>query len=92
MRIPYDTTFTRLGYNHNSIASNYGKVSQEIASGKKISEGYEDPSIFVDTLRLDYEQTTLNQVKDISQKAQLFALNTDDILSQMTTAFDTFKV
>ena len=92
MRIPYNTTYTRLGYNHNNIADAYGKTSLEIASGKKISAGYEAPVAFLDNLRLEYEQTTLNQVKDVSEKAQLFSLNTDDVLSQMTTAFDAFKV
>ena len=74
----------------NSIKKLYD-INKQMASTMKIQNSFEDSSIYVDTMRLNYEITTLDQVMETSSKAQTFAKNTDSTLNQFTTSLDTFK-
>ena len=67
------------------------KVERGISSGLQISNSFEDTSKYIDTMRLNYEISTLEQVKKSSSKAQVFTQNTDKILNQFTSALDKFK-
>lgn len=74
----------------NAIKKLYD-INKQMSSKMKIQNSYEDSAIYVDTMRLNYEITTLDQVKETSSKAQTFSQNTDATLNQFTTALDTFK-
>ena len=74
----------------NSIKKLYD-INKQMASKMKIQNSFENSSIYVDTMRLNYEITTLDQVKETSSKAQTFSQNTDATLNQFTTALDSFK-
>ena len=66
-------------------------INQQMSSKMKIQNSYEDSSIYVNTMRLDSELVTLEQVKEASSKAQTFSQNTDSTLNEFTTALDSFK-
>jgi flagellar hook-associated protein 3 FlgL len=66
-------------------------VNNQISSGSKIQNSYEDSGIYVDTMRLNHEISTLEQVKKTSSKAQTFANNTDSTMSQFTDTLTRFK-
>ena len=58
---------------------------------KKIVYAHEDTSVFVDTMRLDNEVTTLTQVKQNAQKALEFSTNTDTTINNISSVLDTMK-
>ncbi|EHA2140313.1 hypothetical protein JKH58_000772, partial [Campylobacter coli] len=63
MRITNKLNFT------NSISTSMGaqsslyQISQQLSSGIKIQNSYEDASVYIDNTRLEYELKTLEQVK-----------------------------
>ncbi len=67
------------------------KTNAQIASGLKIQNSFEDSGTYVDTMRLNYEVATLEQVKESSTKAQTYANNTDKVLNQFSDSLTTFK-
>ena len=76
---------------HQNALQKLYDVDQQLSSGLKIQHSFQDSSVFIDTMRLNYEIATLEQGIQASQKAQKFSQNTDDILSQFSKALDTFK-
>jgi len=66
-------------------------TNAQLASGLKIQNSFEDSGIFVDTMRLNYEVASLEQIKETTSKAQTFANNTDKTLNQFTSSLDQFK-
>ncbi len=66
-------------------------VNTQISSGSKIQNSYEDSSIYADSMRLNDEISTLDQVKKSSSKAQTFANNTDTTMNQFDDTLIKFK-
>lgn len=66
-------------------------VNAQISSGSKIQNSYEDSSIYVDSMRLDNEISTLSQVKKSTSKAGTFADNTDATINQFNDTLIKFK-
>lgn len=67
-------------------------VNKQIASGQKIQYAHEDPGVFIDTLRLDNEITTLSQVKTSSQSAYKISTQTDTTIGQIVKTIESMKV
>ncbi len=84
MRITNQMMFSSSQYDYSKTMQNLYKIDRSISSGTKIQQGYEDAMIYDNTMRLDYDLTTLKQVKLTSQKAQTFANNSDKAMNQMT--------
>lgn len=91
MRVTQFNYYNRFTNDQQGIKQLLEKLSRQISSGKKIKNGFEDPQIFADTLRLDYEETTLTQAIDVSKDAQNFANNTDSVMFQFTDGLTRFK-
>ena len=91
MRVTQFNYYNRFTNDQQGIKQQLEKLSRQISSGKKIKNGFEDPQIFADTLRLDYEETTLTQAIDVSKDAQNFANNTDSVMFQFTDGLTRFK-
>ena len=83
----YSTSVTE----HQSAMKKLYDIDKQLASGMKIQNSFENSSVYVDTMRLNYEIATLEQTKESSSKAQTFALNTDSTLNQMEEALEQFK-
>ncbi len=91
MRITNQMFYSNMNYQYKNSMNGLFGATKQLSSGLKIQYGYEDASAFVDTMRLDYNITTLEQVQKSSSKAQTFANNSDKILNQVTDSFATFK-
>ncbi|BDY12181.1 flagellar hook-associated protein FlgL [Hydrogenimonas cancrithermarum] len=91
MRITQNNFFNTFVSDQQNIKEQLNRLNQQISSGMKIKYGYEDPSVFTDTLRLDYEEHTLTQAVDVATDAQNFANNTDSVMFQFTDALTRFK-
>ncbi|MCI7582771.1 flagellin, partial [Campylobacter sp.] len=75
----------------NSAVKNYDSI-EKLSAKMKITRPYEDVGIYVDATRLDYEATTLEQIKEATTKASEFAKNTDQTLKDFVDTLDSFKV
>ena len=90
MRITQNNFYNTFINDQQSIKQQLDAVSRQISSGMKIKYGYEDPSVFTDTLRLDYEEHSLSQAVSVATDAQSFANNTDSVMFQFTDALTRF--
>ncbi|MCI7022710.1 MAG: hypothetical protein MR964_00535 [Campylobacter sp.] len=75
----------------NSAVKNYDSI-EKLSAKMKITRPYEDVGIYVDATRLDYEATTLEQIKKATTKASEFAKNTDQTLKDFVDTLHSFKV
>ena len=91
MRVTQNNFYNSFIYDQQNFKTELNTVNRQISSGVKIKYGYEDTSVFADTLRLDYEEHSLNQVVNVATDAQNFANNTDSVMFQFTDALTRFK-
>ena len=91
MRITNGLLYSTSISNYRTSSTALYNVNQQIASGMKIQNSYEDTSIYVDSMRLSSQLTTLSQASSSSSKASSFASNTDATLTDMTTQIEKFK-
>lgn len=92
MRATMSGYYRNLQFDQNKVANELFDVTKQISSGQKIQYAHEDTSVFVDTVRLDNEMTTLTQVKQNAQKAVQFSSNTDTTMNDMTKILEAMKV
>ncbi|HEB9286760.1 TPA: flagellar hook-associated protein FlgL [Campylobacter coli] len=92
MRITNKLNFT------NSISTSMGaqsslyQISQQLSSGIKIQNSYEDASVYIDNTRLEYELKTLEQVKQATNSAKEMTQNSMKALQDMVKLLKDFKV
>lgn len=91
MRVTNSLFYKNTVNNYQRNMQELYKTNAQIASGLKIQNSFEDSGVYVDTMRLNYEIATLEQVKESSAKAQTYANNTDKVLNQFSDALDKFK-
>ena len=92
MRVGSYEVYRQFVSNQNQALGDLLRINNQLSSGKQIQYGYEDTNIYVDTLRLDAEKATLEQVADTTQKATTFSDNTDVAIGQLKDALEQFKV
>ena len=92
MRATLSGYYRNLQFDQNRVAKELFDVTKQISSGQKIQYAYEDNSVFIDTVRLDNEVTTLTQTEQNAQKALQFSTNTDTTMNEMTKILDSMKV
>ena len=92
MRVGSSAVYTNFINNQQRNLVNLLEVNNQISSGLKIQFGYQDNTIYQDTLRLINEKATLHQISDSTQKAKTYSDNTDVAISQMKEALESFKV
>lgn len=68
------------------------KINQQIGTGSIISNSYEGANTYIDSVRLEYEIETLEQVKNAANMASEMMKNTDSALGQMVSLIKQFKV
>ncbi len=91
MRLTNSLLYSNSLRNYRSSSEKLYNINQQIASGMKIQNSYEDTGVYVDTMRLNYEISTLTQSSESSSKAKSFADNTDSTLTEISSKFDLFK-
>ena len=72
--------------------SNLYKTYNQVSSGYKIQNSYEDASTSITNNRLSYEYATLSQVEEASTLADELMKNTDSTMEEMVSLINTFKV
>lgn len=77
--------------NYQQGMLNVNKHNQQISSGTKIQNSYDDAGIYNDGMRLDYEITTLEQVVEATLKSQNFSKNTDKQMQEFSKQLEIFK-
>lgn len=92
MRVTQSSYYNNLRKDQKNTQHEIVNVNRQIASGKSIEYGYENPEVFSDTLRLDNEINGLQQAETIAQRAVSFTDYTDSSLSDMKDVLDKFKV
>ncbi len=91
MRVTNSLIYAGFLNDYRKSSSSLSKLTSQLSSGKKIDNSFEDSSVYVDTMRLTKEQSSLLQIKDVSTQAKSFADNSDQILNQFTKSMDSFK-
>jgi len=91
MRVTQNNFYNGFINDQQNYKTELNLVNRQISSGLKIKYGYEDTSVFTDTLRLDYEEHSLTQIVNVATDAQNFANNTDSVMFQFTDSLTRFK-
>ncbi len=92
MRATLSGYYRNLQFDQTKAAKELFDVTKQISSGQKIQYAHEDTSTFIDTVRLDNEVTTLNQIKLNAQKALQFSTNTDTTMNDISKILEAMKV
>lgn len=92
MRITSASYYNNIYGENNKLNRQLFDVNKQIASGLKIQYAHEDPTIFIDTLRLDNEITTLSQIKNSAQSAYKFSTQTDTTIGEIVKTIEAMKV
>lgn len=92
MRITSGSYYNNIYGENNKINKQLFDVNKQISSGLKIQYAHEDPGVFIDTLRLDDEITTLGQIKNSAQSAYKFSTQTDLTIGDIVKTIESMKV
>lgn len=92
MRITNQLTNTELLRNYQNSLSDIYKFNAKLTSGLEIQNSYDDSSVYVDGVRLDYEISTIDQVSEAAKKAIHYSKNSDKALQEFVKQLENFKV
>lgn len=92
MRITSGSYYNNIYGENNKLNTQLFDVNKQIASGQKIQYAHEDPTIFIDTVRLDDELTTLGQVKNSTQNAYKMSTQSDTTIGGIVKTIESMKV
>lgn len=92
MRVTSASFYNNIYGENNKLNRQLFDVNKQIASGQKIQYSHENPGVFIDTLRLDDEITTLQQTKSSAQNAYKFSTQTDTAVGDIVKTLESMKV
>ena len=92
MRVTQSSYYHNLDKNVRNTQHELNNVNKQLASGKTIEYGYENPQAFNQTMRLDNDINGLSQARNIANRAVSFTDYTDNTLGDMKDVLDKFKV
>lgn len=92
MRVTFGQKYNQMEYNQNKLQSKLSRLDDQISTGNKIKQGYQNPIIQDQDLKLRYKIDTLEQNIDLAKKSESKTLDTDKALSEMSKTLDAFKV
>ncbi|ARJ56574.1 flagellar hook-associated protein FlgL [Campylobacter cuniculorum] len=92
MRVTNKLNFTTSLNNNIGGQNALYKIMQQLSSGLKIQNSYEDASVYIDNTRLEYELKTIEQVKEATSRAQELTKNSMSALKDMIGQLEKFKV
>ncbi len=92
MRVTSTSYYNNIYGENNKLNQQLFDVNKQIASGQKIQYAHENPGVFIDTLRLDDEITTLTQTKKSTDSAYKLSSQTDTAIGDMVKALESMKV
>ena len=77
--------------NNNNISNNLFDVNRQISSGIKIKYAKDDVRTFAETMRLDNELVTLNQIKSSTESGYKFSNQSDTVLNDFSNSLSETK-
>jgi len=92
VRITASAYYNNIYGENSKINRQLFDVSKQISSGLNIQYAHDDPTIFVDTLRLDGEITTLSQIRNSVDNGYKFSTQTDTTIGQIVETLEQVKV
>lgn len=92
MRITSASYYNNIYGENNKLNRQLFDVNKQIASSLKIQYAHEDPTTFIDTVRLDNEITTLKQIQNSAQSAYKFSTQTDTTIGEIVKTIESMKV
>ncbi len=91
MRITNQLLYSNFSRDYKRDSLLLNKLTTQISSGHKIQNSFDNSSIYIDSSRLEYEKTSLSQIKKSSKSAQEFANNSDTVLNEFNDRLVQFK-
>ncbi len=91
MRITNQYLYDNFKQDQQKVNKELKKTTEQISSGKKIQNSYDNPSIYNDTLKLDTHINELKSVQDRTKKAKNFIAASDSALSEFTNSIRNIK-
>ena len=74
-----------------ALQTEINRVSKQITTGNKISQGFEDSNVFKKTIDLDSDIQFNTRLKENAEIAKSFTQYTDSTLNSMTDTLENFK-
>ncbi|OQX74527.1 MAG: hypothetical protein B6D59_02080 [Campylobacteraceae bacterium 4484_4] len=91
MRVTNQFLYTNFIQDHQKAQKKMSELSEQLSSGRKISAGYQDSSIYAETMRLESEQNRQRDIQERTQKASMIASASDSALAEFNDALTSFK-
>jgi len=91
MRVTQFTIYNNFITNQQKTLSELTDIQTQLATGKKIENIYDSPSIYTKFLRLDEEINSFEQISSSANFAKTFANQTDTTLNDIVTTLSSFK-
>ncbi|WP_457564333.1 flagellar hook-associated protein FlgL [Caminibacter sp.] len=91
MRVTQFTLYNNFLLNQQNDLSELNKIQTQIATGKKIQNLYDNPTVYTRYLKLDTEINSFTQIKDSANFALNFARESDTTMNDIVTSLTTFK-
>ena len=91
MRITQSMYYQTQNSNTNSMAQKLFDVNEQISSGSQFQYAYQAPVAFAQTMNLDNEINSFNQVSSSANSGLKFSQQTDSTISSITSTLDQFK-
>ena len=92
MRVTSTSYYNNIYGENNKLNQQLFDVNKQISSGQKIQYAHENPGVFIDTLRLDDEITTLTQTKNSTESAYKMSTQTDTTIGDIVKTLESMKV
>ena len=92
MRVTSMSYYNNIYGENNKLNQQLFDVNKQIASGQKIQYAHENPGVFIDTLRLDDEITTLTQTKNSTDNAYKLSSQTDTTIGDIVKTLSSMNV
>ncbi|KFN39010.1 MAG: hypothetical protein JU82_09095 [Sulfuricurvum sp. MLSB] len=92
MRVISSSYYNNIYGENSKVNRQLFDVTKQISSGLKIKYAHDDPSVFIDTLRLDDEIATLTQTKNSTQNGYKFSTQTDSTIGSIVEKLEQVKV
>ena len=91
MRVTQFTFYNNFVTDQQRTLSELTKVQTQIATGKKIENMYDDPTVYTKFLKLDEEINSFTQISSSAKFAKTFAQESDTTLNDIVSTLSSFK-
>ncbi len=91
MRVTSQYLYNNFKIDQQQVNKELKKLTEQVSSGKKIQNSYDDTTVYNDTLRLDTQIQELKSIQDRTQKAKVFTSASDTALQNFDESLRKFN-